>query len=78
MLDGNHASKKEKNHKEIKEISSNIKQEYEEGWEKVRQGSATLLPSTKNGTVLAMLSIRLNDHENVKSEKKLHAFFTWN
>jgi len=56
--------------KKTKEISSNIKQGFEEGWGKVGQRSAALLPSTKYGTVPAMLSIRLNDHENVKAEKK--------
>lgn len=54
----------------MKEISSNIKQGFEEGWGKVGQRSATLLPSAKYGTVPAMLFIRLNDHENVEAEKK--------
>ena len=76
MLDGNHAAKKQKFHKEVKEISSNIKQGFQEGWGKVGQWSAALLPSAKYGTVPAMFFIRLNDHENVGAEKKLHAFFT--
>jgi len=76
MLHGNHAAKKQKFHKDIKEISSNIKQGFQEGWGKARQRSAALLPSIKYGTIPAMLSVRLNDHENVEAEKKLHAFFT--